>query len=261
MKLFASEHYVDEKIKISEKNILDYISTIKIETVDDSKVLIIKEFEKIKVEIKRICEENNALLQKDYISKLSDLKSGFLEFQTLFENLDMKISDVKTEIEQQNQKINDFKFDLDVLNHEKQDLTPVFEKIEGLDQSTLEHFKIVHDTMSKLSEIAMHKPILEKSDPRNPKESFFDRRLHKLDEKHSELASKVDAAIELIFEKLANKISDEELPSQLSGDRCPFKSKQGYCELWATRKNKADAMVYCSSCIQSSTLLDKGVRL
>jgi len=260
MKLFASEPYVDEKINQNNERFERFVE---------------QQISKVITSLKDLYTQKTEVLTQNYLSEISKLDSKISDISSVFDKFDKELTTFKQKLFETEsflfkieknqyhieQLVSDIRTDLDVINHEKQDLTPVFEKIEGLDQSTLEHFKIVHDTMSKLSEIAMHKPILEKSDPRNPKESFFDRRLHKLDEKHSELASKVDAAIELIFEKLANKISDEELPSQLSGDRCPFKSKQGYCELWATRKNKADAMVYCSSCIQSSTLLDKGVRL
>ena len=86
--------------------------------------------------------------------------------------------------------------------------------------------------------------------------------MYDISERCTGLEEKLDVSIELILDKLADKLSEENvLPEQLLADRCPFKPKQGYCTLWANRKNKTDAMLYCTSCIQASNLLDKGIRL
>lgn len=249
MKLFASENYVDEKISKA-------LDSIQKEVVESK--IIFEEFEKFKTELQQIFNDNMSNLRKDYSAKLSELKNGFLEFEKLFEN-------IKTDVSNHNDQLGEFKVELDVLQHEK-DLTTVIEKIDDLDKSTLEHFQLVHNIISKLSDISLYKSkttatTIKSISTTHKDTTSFDKRLFDLDEKHGELASKVDAAIELIFEKLANKISEDDLPPQLSGDLCPFKSKQGYCEIWATRKNKSDALTYCSSCIQSSMLLDKGIKL
>lgn len=256
MKLFASENYVKEQIQqaISEatSNIEEKLN---INTQHlDSRIHILKT--DLLCEIKKSISEVKSLFET-YEQRLNYIENAYNDFLKRLDNIENSHNEFST-------KQIQLEIDVDCLNQENKDVSHVFEKIETLDNETSEHFKIVHDTISKLSEIIMHpaksKEILKDS-RHSGSSSSFDRRLHNLDEKHSELASKLDAAIEVIFEKLANKMSDEDLPSQLSSDNCPFKTKQGRCEIWASRKNKADAMTYCSSCIQSSILLDKGIKL
>ena len=161
---------------------------------------------------------------------------------------------------------SDFTTELEVFVHEMKEndnLNFVFEKIEKVDRQTEEYFKIVHNTISALSDIVLNikAPIL-KTTPNNVNLSSYNKKLYDISERCTGLEEKLDVSIELILDKLADKLSEENvLPEQLLADRCPFKPKQGYCTLWANRKNKTDAMLYCTSCIQASNLLDKGIRL
>jgi chromosome segregation ATPase len=229
--MFASEKYVDEQI---------YRSKIILDGKDND---IVREIDDLKKQI----EYNNTHLQN--------------AMRMQFSELNIRISNIEAKQELINENIESLKVDIEVLSHEKQDMSVVFDKITELDNQTLDHFKIVHDTISKLSEIIM----LPKSEKPNVKSTAQNHLIDykKLEEKHEALSLKLDTAIDMVFEKIANNESpdDEDLPPQLSSDKCPFKKKQGFCELWANRKNKKDALVYCSSCMQVSELLDKGVKL
>lgn len=233
--LFASERYVNEKIQEIEQRF-----QVQLAEMQD-------------VVYKQVEEKTNRIITsiKVLSTEVSALKQKTSDIVDFAKSLQTEVDVIQHE-----------------LNEEKRiDLSPLHDKIAELDQQTVDHFKIVHDTMSMLSDIVTAPPVLQKSDAKEDRRpgqtqqySSLDRRLVNLDEKHIELAEKVDAAIELILDKLASKMSEEDLPPQLVSDRCPFKAKQGYCALWAARKNKSDAMVYCTSCLQATELLDKGIR-
>ena len=248
MKLFLTKQDVNEQIKELLKDYSSQIAQLEKEIHD------LKENENLKELSYQVAFSNK---------KIEELIKENISIQSSFSNVLSEIEKFKVLF---NQQENDFKTELEIISHEIKDSTSVFEKIEKMDQQTEGYFKIVHDTISALSDIVMKKQsetiIPQKTIQKEINLSSYDRKIFNLEEKTNNLEEKLDISVELILDKLANKLSEEQdLPQQLLSDRCPFKPKQGYCSLWATRKNKTDAMTFCTSCIQASNLLDKGIRL
>jgi len=76
------------------------------------------------------------------------------------------------------------------------------------------------------------------------------------------LEKKIDVAVDFLLERLSeNEVAEDFVPKELKENKCPFKPKHGYCEIWAKRKNKNDGLAYCASCMRSSELLDQGIKL
>jgi len=266
--MFTSKKYVDQEIEKS-------IKKLKLELVQKQEHLD----EQLHIYTNQTDYKNdmffNSINQKHDKSievtnnNFEKLNENFDKLQKFIESLNIDLLKIEENQNDINEKIDSLRTDIDILGHEKPDLNPVFDKILELDNQTLEHFKIVHDTISKLSEIVMVKSTQKLEKPSDQKASYsyspqkisnIDHKLKSLDDQYQDLKLKLETAIEVIFEKISES-DDENLPSQLLGDKCPFKKKQGFCELWAKRKNKKDALVYCSSCMQASELLDKGVSL
>lgn len=70
----------------------------------------------------------------------------------------------------------------------------------------------------------------------------------------SDYEEKINVLMELITDKL---VDQETLPEFLKSDVCPFKKKKGSCEIWASRKNKNDAMVFCIPCMLGNATIKK----
>jgi len=131
-------------------------------------------------------------------------------------------------------------------------------EVKSENKGIIKIINVLHKSIEKLNA-----SILDNKKTIEQKSGETDKKNLETTKTVAQIGEKLEIAVDVLLDKIAEKAiyDTSKLPKELIENKCPFKPKHGYCEIWKNRPNKSDGIVYCASCLRISELAYRGIKL